>query len=220
MEPRIYGPYKHRHRWRIFVYDAEGRRSARVQLDAAVLAGPVLRVGTVLERYTAFMRYKGNQPESIATTSYRPRAFFAEVLWEPLRRIDRARCPRLYDRQVAPLGQAKTFFAWCVRHRYLSLNPVERIRPVGRREHGEPQLRVDEARAWMRVARMSAGGGQPGAIAAMVALVMGMRCSEIVRYVARDVDDGGRLLMESLLPECKRANDLAHLPGSSCVAPQ
>ena len=69
MEPRIYGPYKHRHRWRIVVYDAEGRRSARIcetydeaaelvrQLDTELPAGPVLRLGTALERYAAFMEY-------------------------------------------------------------------------------------------------------------------------------------------------------------------
>jgi integrase len=215
MEPRIYGPYKHRNRWRIVVYDADGGRTTRVcetydeaaelvrQLDTQLPASPILRVGTVLERYAAFMTYKGNKPESIATTNYRLRAFFADVRWEPLRRIDRAVCQRLYDKQVATtsvdthrnvLGQVKTFFDWCVRHRYLTLNPVERIRPVGRRQHGKPQLRVDEARTWMREAKELADAGKHGAIAAMMALLMGMRCGEIVRCVACDVDDGGRLL--------------------------
>lgn len=215
MEPRIYGPYKHRHRWRIVVYDEKGRRSARVcetydeatelvrQLDAELPAGPFLRLGTALERYAVFMAYKGNKPESIATTTFRLRAFFADVLWEPLRAMERHACQRLYDEQVATtavdthrnvLGEVKTFFNWCVRHRYLLLNPAERIRPVGKRQHGKPQLRVDEARAWMRAAKELADAGKPGAIAAMMALLMGMRCSEIVRCVARDVDDGGRLL--------------------------
>jgi hypothetical protein len=83
MEPRIYGPYRHRHRWRIVIYAQDGQRSARVcetydeaaelvrQLDSELPAGPILRVGTALSRYAVFMSYKGNKPDSIATTSYR-----------------------------------------------------------------------------------------------------------------------------------------------------
>ena len=36
--------------------------------------------------------------------------------------------------------------------------------------------------------------GDEGAVAAMMALVMGMRASEIVSRVVRDLDDDGRLL--------------------------
>src|SRR5262249_41839277 len=99
MEPRIYGPYKHRHRWRIVVYGRDGQRSARIcetydeavelvsQLDRELPADSALRVGTALQRYAAFMAYKGNKPESVATTSYRLHAFFGDRIWEPLRRI-------------------------------------------------------------------------------------------------------------------------------------
>jgi len=215
MQPKVYGPYMHRHRWRIVVLDAEGKRWAQVcetfeeandlirGLDADLDAGPAVRIGTVLDRYSTFQEYKGNKPESIATTAFRLRSFFADVLWMPLRRIDHATCQRLYERQVATtavdthrnaLGEAKTFLAWCVRHRYVAMNPAERIRAVGKRQHGRPQLHVDEARAWMRAAEELADAGKPGAIAALIALLLGMRCSEIVRIVARDIDDAGRIL--------------------------
>jgi integrase len=46
----------------------------------------------------------------------------------------------------------------------------------------------------MRVATGLADAGEPGAVAAMMALLMGMRASEIVRCVGRDIDDRGRLL--------------------------
>lgn len=39
-----------------------------------------------------------------------------------------------------------------------------------------------------------ADAGEPGAIAAMMALLLGMRASEIVSRVVRDLDDDGRLL--------------------------
>jgi len=43
-------------------------------------------------------------------------------------------------------------------------------------------------------AHRQADAGQAGAVAAMTALVMGMRASEIVSRVVRDLDDGGALL--------------------------
>jgi len=39
-----------------------------------------------------------------------------------------------------------------------------------------------------------ANAGEPGAVAALVALLMGMRANEIVSRVVRDLDDEGRLL--------------------------
>jgi integrase len=161
------------------------------------------RVGTALERYAVYMAYKGNKPGSIATTKYRLRSFFGDVLWQPLRRLDRETCQRLYDRLVATqavdthrssLSEARTFLSWCIRYRYLSMNPVDRIRGVGKRQHGKPQLRINEARSWLAVAKQLASAGYRGAIASMMALLMGMRTSEILRCMARDVDDRGRLL--------------------------
>src|SRR5690348_485354 len=43
-------------------------------------------------------------------------------------------------------------------------------------------------------AHRQADAGHAGAVAAMMALVMGMRASEIVSRVVRDLDDGGALL--------------------------
>jgi integrase len=213
--PRIYGPYAHRRGWKVVVLDEEHHRSSHVcasyeeahdlirALDTDLGADPGVRIGTAIDRYGAFMAYKGNKVTSIATTKYRLQAFFAEVIWEPLRRLDRGTCQQLYDRLVATqavdthrntLSQAKSFLAWCVHNHYLALNPIDRVRPVGKRQHGKPQLRLDEARAWLSVAKHLATADQRGAIAAMMALLMGMRSSEILRCAARDVDDGARLL--------------------------
>lgn len=64
----------------------------------------------------------------------------------------------------------------------------------GRRRHGKPQLRIDEARRWTAKALELAAAGEAGAVAAMMALLMNMRCSEIISRVARDVDDSARVL--------------------------
>jgi hypothetical protein len=45
-----------------------------------------------------------------------------------------------------------------------------------------------------------AGQGESGTVAALVSLLMGMRASEITTRVARDLDDGGRLLW---IPDAK-----------------
>jgi hypothetical protein len=43
------------------------------------------------------------------------------------------------------------------------------------------ETRVDEVRACLRVAKELANAGRSGAVGAMTALLMGMRCSEVVR---------------------------------------
>jgi len=77
---------------------------------------------------------------------------------------------------------------------WLRSNPVADVEGVGKRRHGKAQLRIDEARRWMAKAIELADGGEGGAIAAMMALLLGMRASEIVSRVVRDLDDDGHLL--------------------------
>jgi hypothetical protein len=71
---------------------------------------------------------------------------------------------------------------------------VAKVKGRGKRRHGKPQLRIDESRRWLRVALQLADEGEEGAVAAMMTLLMNMRCSEIVNRIARDVDDEGRVL--------------------------
>jgi integrase len=92
------------------------------------------------------------------------------------------------------LAEAKSFLRWCMRCKWISRNPLDDGDGVGRRRHGKAQLRIDEARKWIGVAVTAAKKGESGAVAAMMALLMGMRAGEIVSRVVRDVDDGGRLL--------------------------
>ena len=84
--------------------------------------------------------------------------------------------------------------------KWIGRNPLDGIEGKGKRRHGKPQLRIDEARKWMARAIALAEAGEPGAVAAMLALLLGMRASEIVSRVARDLDDEGRLLW---IPETK-----------------
>jgi integrase len=61
------------------------------------------------------------------------------------------------------------------------------VNGVGKRRHGKPRLRIDEAKA-------HADAGDDGAVAAMMTLMLGMRASEVVEREVRDLDDDGKLL--------------------------
>ena len=92
-----------------------------------------------------------------------------------------------------------TFLGWCVTMKWIAANPLEEVAGLGRRRKGKPQLRIDESRKWLNKALELADsyqgrGADDGPIAAMLTFVLGMRCSEIVERVVRDVDDAGRLL--------------------------
>src|SRR6185437_12341963 len=92
------------------------------------------------------------------------------------------------------LAEAKTFLKWCVGRGYVRTNPLEGVEGTGKRRHGKPQLRIDEARRWQVKAAQLADEGEAGAVAALVTLVMGLRAGEVVSRVVRDLDDEGRLL--------------------------
>jgi integrase len=100
------------------------------------------------------------------------------------------------------LSEAKTFLRWCAKKKWIAANPLEGIDGVGKRNHGKEQLRIDEARKWISVAVKKADEDEEGAVAAMMTLLLGMRCSEVISRVVRDVDDGGRLLW---IPDSKTA---------------
>jgi integrase len=95
------------------------------------------------------------------------------------------------------LSQARTFLAWCIERGYLrGANPLENVKGVGkRRPRGKSlgksgnELRVKEARAWYAKALELADGDDQGAIAALVALLLGLRANEIVSRKVADLDD-------------------------------
>jgi integrase len=85
-----------------------------------------------------------------------------------------------------------------VRRNYLRANPLDGTEGVGRRQHGKAQLRIDETRKLVDhclwVARRRKNWERDGAIAVLLAVLLGLRSSEITLRVVRDVDDEGRRL--------------------------
>lgn len=189
---------------------ADGSREAGAPLVADVT------IGRAIEAYETHRREKGNKERALGATTQRLRAFFTEPDALVLK-VTPSRCAALYDEaraRVSPrtgrpyatdthrnmLCEARSLLKFCVSRRWIARNPVEGIEGKGKRRHGKPQLRIDEARRWMATATALADAGDTGATAAMMALLLGMRASEIVSSVVRDLDDDGRLL---LIPDSK-----------------
>jgi integrase len=102
--------------------------------------------------------------------------------------------PLAVDSHRNILAEAKTFLTWAVGKGHLRTNPLAGVQGAGKRRHGKPQLRIDEARKWQVKAVQFAEVGEEGAVAALVTLVMGLRAGEVVSRIVRDLDDDGRLL--------------------------
>jgi hypothetical protein len=147
--------------------------------------------------YESYLRDdKGNRPGSVATTMHRLGRFFVERDL-PLESLSGPRCAGYYEAlrtTVTRLGkpvsvdvhrntlaEAKTFLRWCTKRKWLGRNPLEEVEGIGKRKHGKPQLRIDEARRWMAVAVRMAEDGEVGAVAAVMALLMGMRAGRSSR---------------------------------------
>jgi integrase len=220
---RVLGPYAQGHRWRVIVVDPEGKRdrhdfsTAKEAGDVALALQRELGVGSggstvdrAINEYELYMRNeKGNKLDSAYVTAIRMRRFFVDPDL-PISKIDRKLVEAYYERlRTTPtrtgkpmsvdshrnmLSEARTFLKWCVKRGWLASNPADGVEGKGRRRHGKAQLRIDEARAWMAKAVEYADAGEAGAIAAMMALLMGMRAGEIISRVVRDLDDEGRLL--------------------------
>lgn len=173
-------------------------------------------LGQAIQAYEQHRREKGNKERALRSTTSRLEAFFVDrdarvakltsercvVLYDAARsRVsEKTGKPYAADTHRNMLVEARSLLKFCVARRWAARNPLEGLEGKGKRRHGKPQLRIDEARRWMAKAVELADAGEPGAVAAMVALLLGMRASEIVSRVVRDLDDDGNLLW---IPETK-----------------
>ena len=87
------------------------------------------------------------------------------------------------------LKRAKVFIRWCVEQGLLPSNPLVGVKPVGRPNAGKPQLSRDEAKRWTKVAWELAEQGDAAALAALLALLLGVRQSEVTLRLVGDIDN-------------------------------
>jgi integrase len=207
-----------------FATDEEARQAiAALQNE---VNRPEKSIRDALKDYATYMRdEKGNKENSIDQTQRKLRRFFDD-LDVALSKLGPERCEALYTAlrtsspkpqksDAAPSGkrisvdyhrnalsEAKTFLRWCAKKKWIACNPLEGVDGVGKRNHGKEQLRIDEARKWLAKAVELADAGEDGAVAAMMTLLLGLRCGEVISRVVRDLDDEGRLLW---IPDSKTA---------------
>lgn len=231
LNTRIFGPYAHNGGWRCQIEingqrkwapmgDTPQRAEQRAQfcIDQVHAANP-LTVSDAIEQYRGYLATaKGNKPDSIKATSCRMLHFFESVLGLAVSQLTQGRAGTLYERlRTTPsqrtgkllsadshrnmLSEAKTFLSWCVEQRWLRVNPLAGVKGIGKRRHGKPQLRIDEAKKLRALCHeLAAADSEDGAVAVLMGLLMGMRAGEIVSRTVRDLDNGGKLLW---IPDAK-----------------
>lgn len=221
---RVLGPYPYRDKFRIIVCEEGGERAARLfatekeaarvkaALEEELAARAGLTIAEAIDAYESYMRdVKHNKPQSCTATAWRLRRFFVDTeltlsaltpqqalaCYEQLSTLpsERTKKPLSVDSHRNLLAEAKTFLTWCFREqRWIKVNPLAEVQGRGRRRHGKPQLRIDEARRLRTLCHQKAAQGDDGAVAVLLAMLMGLRAGEIVSRTVRDLDDGGRIL--------------------------
>ena len=211
---RVLGPYPHHGGWRVILVRADGRRKysffeERADADQykAILEQ---RISTIL--YTtdsareAFIKRLTDRKLSPRTIEGYEWAI--GTMWpasKPLRAVSKETIKERYAELVGSLStdshrnalkMSKTFLRWCIDQGWLVGFDLDSLKGEGSRRKGKPQLRLDEARRFYRHCVARADEGDAGAVAALMALLLTMRSEcEILATVARDLDDGGRLLV-------------------------
>jgi integrase len=217
---RVHGPYRHHEKWRIKIVDrttgkAENRtftteaeaETAIANLERQIRRETSISMGQALDLYEEYLGEKGNKPRTVVTTMHRLRLLFGGVAKIATVSLTAAAAEKLYGRLTAVdgsafsvdskrniLNQAKTFLKWCRAKGHARINALEHVQGMGKRRRGKPQLTIDEARKFLAKAMEWADAGDDGATAAAMALLMGMRGSEICERIVRNLDDDGRIL--------------------------
>jgi integrase len=89
----------------------------------------------------------------------------------------------------------KRFGLWAQREGHVARSPFAHVEPIGRDRVGKVQLRMDELDRWLQVAWQDVQQGDALSLAAMLCLWRGLRVSEVLSRVVRDLDEDGSVLV-------------------------
>lgn len=168
---------------------------------------------TAFVEYKRFLQAKGDKPESIVVVEWAVDLFFPSPLHLSL--LSEKRCQKLYedirtrpsvatgeplanDTHRGALSRVKAFLEWCSLspQSWIRENPFANVKGVGKlRPRGKSlgksgnELRVKGARDWYAKALELASAGDEGAVAGLMALLLGMRAGEIVSRRVVDLDE-------------------------------
>lgn len=130
---------------------------------------------------------------------------------------DAAQVGSAVDSHRNALAAGKSFGRFCVKRKWLRVDPFADVEAVGRRKKGKVQLYVDESRALLdHCLALCSKGARPEPVAVICALLLGPRSSEVVLRDVRDLDDGGRLLW---IPDSKTPSGRRHLEVPEVLRP-
>lgn len=207
---KAHGPYRRGKKWRVVETAANGARSTcSFKTEAEALdyiadfndEAEGRTVSGVLDDYLEHLENQGLKPGSITTLSYRLKAITKVVERDRLlSQVTPAVAAEMYagrvvkvkaDTHRGELAAASAMFAWCVERQWLRSNPFATVKPEGRKAVRKDHLRIDEARLYRDAALADL---TDGGLAAAIALLMGLRASEVCNLRVRDVDDGARVV--------------------------
>lgn len=210
---RVLGPYPNGQKWRLVVKEGKGRKSLvfDTREQAESVRGNLLialddracrSIGDTIDEYLTFKRKRGCGERTIRTVRDKLIPFLP--VGQTLRSITPDLAERLYAAQTEKvavathhknLRDAKAFFRYCVRQKYLTVNPFADVQAIGKANAGKPQLRTDEARKLSDFLVSEATDGDPYALALMVQVLLGLRSGEVLKLRKRDLDCGGKVLV-------------------------
>ena len=219
VEARVLGPYAEKDRWRIIILEKGVRRSEYLatlpearkrmsQLKKQHGKAAAFTVGMMLEEYTKEREVLGKVlPLTSQMEAARIRDFLASILELRVSSVTSTIAARLYADLIASPNQrsgkflsvethrayltfAKALFNWAAKKGITGSSPFSEVTPVGKPNVGKTQLRIEEARRFVQAALNEyETHRRPMALAAVMALTMGLRASEILQRKVRDLDD-------------------------------
>lgn len=222
--PRVVGPYQEKNRWRIVVVENGNRKAffcasreealkLKADFSKEVDQPASRRLADVLTEWEQDkVRSGACKLRSAQDQTSRVRAFLQDVLDEEIATLSPRRAAALYEHHTGQTslktGQVlsaathrsdlkimKLFFSWAVKRGYVGFNSFKDVSPVGKPRAGKLQLRIEEARLFTKTALLCfEEESKPLALGALLALMMGLRTSEVMHRVVRDLDDGARYL--------------------------
>ncbi len=225
---KAYGPYRRGHLWRVVECSATGARSTCSFTSEAKAIAYIAKfndttqgrtISSVIDEY--LKARTDLRSSSLETLDYRLHGILRDVERDrPITEITPRVAADLYARRVterrpdthqAELGAASALFEWCVKQGWIADNPFADVEAVGRKNVRKAKLRIEESRRFLDAAL---GENTQGGLAAAIALLMGLRATEVTRIRCRDIDDGGRVLWVDETdgnPELKNDDSERHL---------
>jgi integrase len=224
---KLYGPYKHRGRWRnirrefgkpdvAIPFDTEEEARADIAAAKSELAGK-----TVMQAIDAWCADMTRRKKSKALVTFSAGCLYRitrvkETGDVQLKSISIRKARGMYDHlvdcgeysdatHIATLKRARAWMRWCIKQGWASYNPFAEVEKIGKPRKGKDQLRNVPAR---RLFDLCIERSDLASLAALCGFLLGMRSGEIVSIRGADVDEGGRLLW---IPDGKTENARRHV---------